>query len=64
MVVGIGVADDHQTTLSKRFGSLWCRWLILLPTVALGQVGPELTLYILRSSLDGAARVTIDEWMI
>ena len=63
MVVGIVMADDHQTTLSKRFGSLWCRWLISQPTAALGQVGLELTLFILRSSLSGAARVTIDVWM-
>ena len=63
MVVGIVMADDHQTTLSKRFGSLWCQWLISLPTAALGQVGFELTLNISRSSLDGAERVTIDGWM-
>jgi hypothetical protein len=64
MVVGIGMADDHWTTLDKHFVSLWCRWLISPLRAPLGQVSPELTLDNPRSSLDRAARVTIDRWMI
>jgi hypothetical protein len=64
MVVGIGMADDHWTTLDKHFVSLWCRWLISPLRAPLAQVSPELTLYISRSSSDGAERVTIDVWVI
>ena len=63
MVVAIGMDDDHRTTLRMHFVSLWRRWLISLLTAALRQVGPELTQHFPRSSLDRAARVTIDVWM-